>query len=59
MKEWEYSPGIGYVLGAEGVETLGELRVDRNIEVDVVAVLVFGLPVDQPSAAPVLRAEPS
>jgi len=47
------------VLGAEGVETPSELRVDRNIEVDVVAVLVFGLPVDQPSAAPVLQAEPS
>jgi len=47
------------VLGAEGVETPGELRVDRNIEVDVVAVLVLGPPVDQPSAAPVLRAEPS
>jgi len=47
------------VLGAEGVDTPGELRVDQNIEVDVVAVLVLGLPVDQPSAPPVLRAEPS
>jgi len=47
------------VLGAEGVETPSELRVDRNIEVDAVAVLVLRPPVDQPSAAPVLRAEPS
>ena len=33
--------------------------MDRNIEIDRVAVLVLGLPVGQPSVAAMLRAEPT
>jgi hypothetical protein len=34
------------VLGSIGVEALGQLRVHRDVEINWVAVLVLGLPVD-------------